>query len=137
MTLRGIRGATTADSNRLESIMEATQELLSSIQAENNSLFPEDIASIFFTVTEDLDAGYPAIAAREMGWVAVPLLCAREIPVPGSIKLCIRVLIHWNTDLAQSDIKHVYLKAATSLRPDLFAAEQLTWSNNQRKAARL
>ena len=125
MTLRGIRGATTVDSNNPPSILDATRELLTVIQDENKRLHPDDIASIFFTVTEDINAAYPASAAREMGWVTVPLLCAREIPVPGSLPLCIRVLLHWNTTLPQAEIKHVYLKSAIILRPDLIFDEQL------------
>ncbi len=83
---------------------------------------PQDLASALFTVTEDLSAAYPAAAARELGWTDVPLICAREIPVPGGLPRCIRVLLHWNTDLPQSAIRHVYLGAAAALRPDLDAA---------------
>lgn len=119
MPIRGIRGATTASANQEESILSATRELLVALQESNPSLEPEDIASILFTVTEDLDAEYPAKAARQLGWTETPLMCAREIPVPGSIPHCIRVLIHWNTHLIQSDIRHVYLGIAAKLRPDI------------------
>jgi chorismate mutase len=78
----------------------------------------EDLASILFTVSEDLDAVYPAQAARQIEWSGVPLICAREIPVPGGLPNCVRVLIHWNTDLPQSDIQHIYLEDAARLRPD-------------------
>jgi chorismate mutase len=82
----------------------------------------EDIASVLFTTTEDIASIYPALAARQMGWDHVPLMCAREIPVPGSLPMCIRVLIHWNTEIEQSGIKHVYLREAAKLRPDLVAS---------------
>jgi chorismate mutase len=85
----------------------------------NPDLLPEDIASIIFTVTEDLSAAYPARAARQLGWTTVPLFCAREIPVPSSLQRCIRVLLHWNTDLPQAKIRHVYLGEAATLRPDI------------------
>ncbi len=123
MPLRGIRGATVASLDQAEAVLEATRELLVAIQSANPSLKPEDIASVIFTVTEDLQSAYPAQAARQMGWVAVPLMCAREIPVPGSLRRCIRVLVHWNTDLPQEAIRPVYLGAAASLRPDLNRAD--------------
>jgi len=119
MALRGIRGATAAAENQPEAIISATKELLETILAGNSTLIPEDIGSVFFTVTDDLTAAYPAKAARQLGWVKTPLMCAREIPVPGSLPLCIRVLVHWNTDQPQANIRHIYLRAATKLRPDL------------------
>ncbi|MCA9977742.1 MAG: chorismate mutase, partial [Anaerolineales bacterium] len=85
----------------------------------NPTLETADIASAFFTVTDDLNASYPALAARELGWHEVPLLCAREIPVPGSMPMCIRVLIQWNTELPQKAVQYVYLGEAARLRPDL------------------
>jgi chorismate mutase len=121
MPIRGLRGATVASQDQKENILSATRELLQAISAANPSLQPEDIGSIFFTLTEDLNSTYPAFAARQMGWTEVPLLCAREIPVPGSLPKTIRVLIHWNTDLPQQAIRHVYLGEAASLRPDLHA----------------
>ncbi|GAB4529496.1 MAG: chorismate mutase [Anaerolineales bacterium] len=121
MSIRGIRGAITAAENSASAILEATRSLLTAIQRANPSLEPEDITSIFFTMTTDLNATYPALAARQMGWVQVPLLCAQEIPVPDSLPRCIRVLVHWNTDLPQSTIRHVYLGEAARLRPDLAA----------------
>jgi chorismate mutase len=87
----------------------------------NPDLKPGDIASALFTVTDDIASAYPALAARQMGWDLVPMMCTREIPVPGSLLLCIRVLVHWNTDKEQSAIKHVYLRDAVKLRPDLAA----------------
>ncbi|MBL7162799.1 MAG: chorismate mutase [Anaerolineales bacterium] len=119
MPTRGIRGATVASANQEEAILLATRELLEAIMNANPTLTPEDVASALFTVTDDLNAAYPAKAARQLGWTETPLMCAREIPVPGSLPLCIRVLLHWNTDLPQSAIRHVYLEEATKLRPDL------------------
>jgi chorismate mutase len=123
MPVRGIRGATVAPFDQAEAILAATRELLAAIQAANPALAPTDIASAIFTVTDDLQSAYPAQAARQLGWEAVPLMCAREIPVPGSLARCIRVLIHWNTDLPQEAIRPVYLGAAASLRPDLNRAD--------------
>lgn len=116
---RGIRGAITVERDSPEAILQATQELLGAIQLANTDLRPQDLVSAIFTVTDDLRSTYPAEAARQLGWVEVPLLCAREIPVPGSLPLVIRVLLHWNTDLPQSDVHHVYLGRAAALRPDL------------------
>jgi chorismate mutase len=119
MPLRGIRGATTVSSDQEEEILAATQELLVAIRQANPTLQPEDLASILFTVTPDLTAAYPAKAARQLGWTEVPLLDSQEIPVPGGLPHCIRVLLHWNTGLGQKDIRHVYLGEAVRLRPDL------------------
>jgi chorismate mutase len=119
MTVRGVRGATVAEKDDPENILFATRKLLNSILTENPDMVLEDIASVLFTATDDLCSVYPAKAAREMGWNQVPLISAREIPVPGGLADCIRVLIHWNTDTPQSEIRHVYLGAAASLRPDL------------------
>ena len=119
MTVRGIRGATTVEDDQPEAILQATRELLEVILQANPDLRSEDIASAFFTVTQDLRSVYPAQAARQMGWEAVPLMCSQEVPVPNGLLSCIRVLIHWNTDLPGKAIRHVYLRQATSLRPDL------------------
>lgn len=116
MRCRGLRGATTATDNSAEAILAATRELLERLVARN-ALAADDIASAFFTVSDDLDAAYPALAAREMGWNEVALLCAREIPVPNSVSKCIRVLLHINTTKGQSDLRHVYLRDAATLRP--------------------
>jgi len=113
----GIRGASSVPRNDEAEILSATRELLGAMRAENEVLV-EQIVSIFFTVTSDLDAAYPAQAARELGWVETPLLCAADVPVPGSLPRCIRVLMHVDIDRAQSDIRHVYLHEARSLRPD-------------------
>lgn len=121
MTIRGIRGAITVPADRPEMILQAARELLETILRRNDGLEPQDIASAIFTVTEDLTSAFPAQAAREMGWRFVPMLCAREIPVPGSLPRTIRVLIHWNTDRLPSQVTHVYLREAERLRPDLAA----------------
>ena len=116
MRCRGLRGATTARENSPAAILAATRELLERLVARNG-LAVGDIASAFFTVSDDLDAAYPALAARELGWNEVALLCAREIPVPGGVARCIRVLLHINTTKGQGDLRHVYLHAAAALRP--------------------
>ena len=118
MAIRGIRGATSVDSNDAEGIIAATRELLERIVAANG-LHAGDLASVIFTATPDLDAAYPARAAREMGWVHVPLLCMQEMAVAGSLQRCIRVLALWNTDLPPEQMRHVYLGRARALRPDL------------------
>ena len=123
MPIRGIRGAPNVTSDEPELILQATRELLEEILLENEGMQPEDIASAIFTVTDDLVSTFPAQAARQMGWGLVPMLCAREIPVPESLPRVIRVLVHWNTELPQSEIKHVYLREAVKLRPDLVAAQ--------------
>jgi chorismate mutase len=113
---RGIRGATTVESNNQEEILAATTELLQ-LLIERNNLHPDQVASVIFTATDDLDAEFPAAAARSLGWEATALMCAREIPVPGSLRKCIRVLIHVNTTRSAAEIQHVYLREAISLRP--------------------
>ena len=119
MSIRGIRGATTVENDLPDQIINATKELLVAMIKANPELRSEDVASAFFTVTDDLASVHPAQAARQMGWNTVPMMCAREIPVPGSLPRCIRVLVHWNTDLEQIEIKHTYLHDAVKLRPDL------------------
>ncbi len=118
MLCRGVRGATSVESDSAAAIVSATRELLLQV-VEANNMSVEDIASVLFTATPDLTAAFPARAARELGWQHVPLLDAQEIPVPGSLRRCVRVLIHWNTCKSQADIQHVYLRDARSLRPDL------------------
>ncbi len=116
MYCRGIRGATTVERNEREDILEATMELLQ-VMMQRNELHMNDIASAIFTVTNDLDAEFPALGARRLGWTDVPLMCAREIPVAGSLNLCIRVLLHVNTTRSNADMQHVYLRQAVVLRP--------------------
>ncbi len=123
MSIRGIRGAITVTADQPDLILQATRELLEAILTENKKLQLEDVASATFTLTEDLVSAFPALAARQMGWEHVPMMCAREIPVPGSLPCVIRVLVHWNTDVPQSEVKHVYLRDAVKLRPDLIAAQ--------------
>jgi len=118
MTCRGVRGATTADANTREAILVATRQLLA-LMIRLNGIEPEDVASAIFSSTRDLNAEFPALAARQLGWLDVPLLCTHEIDVPGSLPKCVRVLVNWNTEKAQSDIRHVYIKDAVRLRPDL------------------
>ena len=119
MTMRGIRGATTIETDVKENVLSATLELLEKIFASNPDLKTEDIASAIFTVTEDIISAFPALAARQIGWDQVPMMCALEIPVQNSLPLCIRVLIHWNTSKAQDAVRHVYLRGAEKLRPDI------------------
>ena len=118
MSTRGVRGATVATANDADAILAATRELLLAIRDANPSMQTEDLASILFTVTDELNAVYPAQAAHQLAWSGIPLLCAREIPVPDGLSNCIRVMIHWNTDLPQDEIQHIYLKDAARLRPD-------------------
>ena len=114
---RGVRGATTVTENTKEAILEATREMMFII-VRANDMRPEDVASAYFTTTVDLDATYPALAARQLGWYDAALLCGHEMQVPDGLPLCIRVLIHWNTDRRDTEIVHVYLRKAKSLRPD-------------------
>jgi len=118
MICRGIRGATSVESNEPAAIHAATRELLERIVAANG-LHADDLAGVIFTATADLDAAYPARAARDLGWAHVPLLCMQEMAVPGSLPRCIRVLLFWNTDRSPQQIQHVYLGSARTLRPDL------------------
>jgi len=121
MRVRGVRGATTAAVNQADAILGATRELLQEMVARNG-IDVIDLAAGYFTVTDDLDAVFPAQAARELGWSHTPLLDAREIPVPGSLRRCIRVLLLWNTDRRPEEVIHVYRNEAVRLRPDLVAA---------------
>jgi chorismate mutase len=115
MYCRGIRGATTVEHNDREEILGATTELLQLLISQND-LQTEDIASAIFSLTADLDAEFPAVAARMLGWGEVPLLCTREIPVPGSLGKCVRVLLHVNTTRSLAEIQHVYIRGAVNLR---------------------
>jgi chorismate mutase len=115
---RGVRGATTVEDNSRESILRGARQLLA-LMIRRNGIRPEDVASAIFSVTSDLNAEFPALAARQLGWLDVPLLCTNEIDVPGALGLCVRILVNWNTDKPQQDIKHVYIREARQLRPDL------------------
>jgi chorismate mutase len=127
MPCRGVRGATTADTNTSEAILKATRELLALV-IRQNEIKPEDIASAIFTTTVDLDAEFPALAARQLGWLNVPLLCGYEVNVPGSLRCCVRILIHWNTEKMADQIVHVYIKGAARLRPDLSDLPPVDWA---------
>ena len=119
-TVRALRGATTVGADDADAIGEATRELLSQIMSVN-ALVPADVVSVIFTVTADLRSDFPARAARDLGWVDVPLLCTVEIPVPNALARCIRVLMHVETSRPRDAMKHVYLREARTLRPDLLA----------------
>ncbi len=121
--LRGIRGATTVTADEPALILEATRELLSEMLVSNGVDDFEVIASIFFTTTPDLSSTFPAEAARELGMTMVPLLCNQEIPVPGRLPRCVRVMMQVNTTRRQAEMVHVYLREARSLRPDLISAQ--------------
>ena len=116
--LRAIRGAITVERDSRSAIERATRELLTAI-AERNAIVPDDIISVIFTVTLDLTSTFPAQAARQLGWLDVPLLCTMEIPVPGALARCIRVLLHVESSRPRAAIHHVYLGDADMLRPDL------------------
>jgi chorismate mutase len=123
MAVRGIRGATTVEADVPAQILAATRELLEEILRANRIEEFDEIVSAIFTTTDDLRSTFPAEAARALGMNQVPLLCAREIPVPGSMPRCIRVLLHVNTDRKQGDMTHVYLREAKKLRPDVNSAQ--------------
>ena len=126
MPCRGVRGATTVASNDREEILTATRHLLA-LMIRLNGIESRDVASAVFSTTRDLDAEFPALAARQLGWLDVPLMCGHEITVPGSLPLCIRVLLHWNTEKEQGEIEHVYVREANRLRPDLTKLPAVDW----------
>ena len=113
MPCRGVRGATTAEDNSPEEILKATRQLLA-LMIRQNGIQPEDVSSAIFSTTTDLDAEFPALAARQLGWIDVALMCVHELDVPGSLRRCIRVLLHWNTDKPADEIVHVYIKEAAA-----------------------
>ncbi len=133
MAIRGVRGATTVEEDEPGAILLGTRELLEEMLKENSAMRLEDLASALFTLTDDLTTAYPALAARQIGWEGVPMICSREIPVPESLPRVIRVLIHWNTDVPQSEIRHVYLRDAIALRPDLSQVRQPALSGVEEK----
>ncbi len=128
MWCRGVRGATTADENSRDAILTATRQLLA-LLIRTNGIRSEDVASVVFTTTMDLNAEFPALAARQLGWLDVPLLCTHEISVPASLTQCIRVLVHWNTEKGQREIRHIYVKGAERLRPDLCDLPPVDWDD--------
>ena len=123
MQCRGVRGAITVETNTAEDILEATTELLKGLIAAND-IRPENVASVIFSTTPDLNATFPALAARELGWHDVALLCTHEMAVPGALGKVVRVLLHLNTERAAEEIVHLWLADAWRLRPDLFDSEQ-------------
>jgi chorismate mutase len=126
MVCRGVRGATTADENSPEEILKATRQLLA-LMIRQNGIRPEDVASAIFSTTTDLDAEFPALAARQLGWWDVALMCVHELDVPGSLRHCIRVLLHWNTAKTAKQIVHIYIKDAAHLRPDRTELPPVDW----------
>ncbi|GAB4552187.1 MAG: chorismate mutase [Anaerolineae bacterium] len=114
---RGVRGATTAEANTKEAILKATRELFTQM-IELNGIQQEDVASVWFTTTADLNMEYPALAARQLGWHDAALMCSHEMNVPQGLPMAIRILIHWNTVRSPKDIQHVYIRGAVNLRPD-------------------
>jgi len=118
MACRGVRGATTVEANTPEVILRGTLELLA-LMIRQNEIRQEDVASVLFTTSPDLNAEFPALAARQLGWLSVALMCFHELDVPGSLPRCIRILLHWNTEKPAEEIVHVYIKDAARLRPDL------------------
>ncbi len=126
MACRGVRGATTIDANTPEAILKGTRELLA-LMVRRNDIRPDDVASVIFTTTDDLDAEFPALAARQLGWLNVALMCWHELAVPGSLARCIRILILWNTEKTADEIVHVYVKDAARLRPDLSKLPPVDW----------
>ncbi len=126
MPCRGVRGATTADANTSEAILKATLQLLA-LMIRQNDIQPEDVASAIFTTTADLNAEFPALAARQLGWLNTALMCGYELSVPGSLPRCIRILLHWNTEKPASAVVHVYIKDASRLRPDISQLPPVDW----------
>jgi chorismate mutase len=126
MFCRGVRGATTAEDNTPEEILKATRQLLA-LMIRQNGIEPEDVCSAIFSTTTDLDAEFPALAARQLGWIEVALMCVHELDVPSSLQHCIRVLLHWNTDKSPDEIIHIYIKEAARLRPDLSQLPPVDW----------
>lgn len=113
----GVRGATTVETNESDEILRATRELLYVI-VRVNGIREGDVASVYFSTTQDLDAVFPATAARQLGWLDAALICGNEMPVQGSLQKCIRIMLHWNTRKRHEEIHHVYLREAQRLRPD-------------------
>ncbi len=122
LKVRGVRGATTAEANTRAAILEATRDLLQRV-IEANGIDSDDVAYAYFSTSPDLQAEFPAVAAREMGWATVPLICGHDMAVPDSLARCVRLLILWNTEKAQSEIQHLYLREAAGLRRDISGGE--------------
>ncbi|MGW8257382.1 MAG: chorismate mutase [Thermoguttaceae bacterium] len=131
MPCRGVRGATTCEENTAESILKATRELLA-LMIRQNGIESQDVASAFFSTTRDLDAEFPALAARQLGLWDTALMCVNELDVPGSLRHCIRILLHWNTAKPVEQIAHVYIKEAANLRPDRSATPPADWDEMEK-----
>lgn len=124
---RGIRGATTIENNTPEEILKGTRELLA-LMIRFNGIKPEDVSSAIFTTTVDLNAAFPALAARQLQWTDVALMCGHELDVPGSLRKCIRILVNWNTTKTAAEIRHVYIKGASKLRPERADLPPVDWA---------
>ena len=135
MPCRGVRGATTVQANEREEILVATRQLLA-LMIRLNAIEPQDVASALFTTTRDIDAEFPALAARQLGWLDVPLLCSHEMAVQRSLPLCIRILLLWNTTRGQNEIQHVYVHGAQQLRPDKQTLPEVDWKELEHWIAR-
>lgn len=145
MPCRGVRGATTVEANTSAEILEATRQLLA-LMIRQNGIEEKDVASVVFSTTVDLDAEFPALAARQLGWLSAALMCVHELDVPGSLRRCIRILLHWNTEKRSDEMIHVYIRDAARLRPDRSKIPPVDWEelenwiaehlNNEVKSAR-
>ncbi|MEX2188373.1 MAG: chorismate mutase [Pirellulales bacterium] len=131
MQCRGVRGATTVESNTREEILLGTRQLLA-LMVRQNGIDPADVASVIFTTSADLNAEFPALAARQLGWLHTALMCFHELDVPGSLARCVRILLHWNTEKSAEEIVHVYVKDAQRLRPDLSKLPPVDWEELER-----
>lgn len=123
---RGVRGAITVDTNDPAEILLQTRRLMA-VMIRENEIEPHDVAFAIFSTTVDLNAEFPALAARQFGWFDVPLLCTTEIPVPDALPRCVRILMNWNTAKPQDQIQHIYLREAISLRPDISHLPAVDW----------
>lgn len=135
MACRGVRGATTVEVDEPDAILTATRQLLA-LMIRENDIRAEDVASAVFTTTPDLCSEFPALAARQLGWHDVALLCLHEMDVPGGLPRCIRILVHWNTEKKPQDIVHVYVKEAVTLRPDRRKLPPVDWEELEQWIAR-
>lgn len=131
MPCRGVRGATTVESNSREDILLGTRQLLA-LMVRQNEIDPADVASVIFTTSPGLNAEFPALAARQLGWLHTALMCFHELDVPGSLPRCVRILIHWNTEKTADEIVHVYVRDAERLRPDLSNLPPVDWDELER-----
>ena len=131
MACRGVRGATTVLANTRDEILTNTRQLLA-LMIRRNGIDPADVTAAIFTVSKDLNAEYPALAARQLGWLEVPLMCGYEIEVPSGLPRCVRILVFWNTEKSQKEIVHIYIKEAKNLRPDLSRLPPVDWEELER-----